>query len=90
MTQQPLISPWATEAWRAKEARASEGVPAEWGDVAKRGVLLGDDHRHRPARSGRRHRGVAPPGHGRVDEEDHRQADERSLASARLELYFAR
>jgi acetyl-CoA decarbonylase/synthase complex subunit delta len=37
--QQPLIVTVGAEAWRAKEARASEGVPAEWGDVSKRGVF---------------------------------------------------
>ena len=37
--QQPLIVTVGAEAWRTKEARASEGVPAEWGDVAKRGVF---------------------------------------------------
>ena len=26
------------ESWRQKESRASEGVPAEWGEVEKRGI----------------------------------------------------
>ena len=38
MTQLPLINTVGEEAWRQKEAKASEGVPGAWGDLAKRGV----------------------------------------------------
>ena len=38
MTQQPMIVTPGEEAWRAKEARAGEGVPAAWGDWAGRAV----------------------------------------------------
>lgn len=36
MTQQPMLVTPGEEAWRAKEARAAEGVPAAWGDYATR------------------------------------------------------
>jgi acetyl-CoA decarbonylase/synthase complex subunit delta len=38
MTQQPMIVTPGEEAWRAKEARVGEGVPATWGDWAARAV----------------------------------------------------
>jgi len=38
MTQQPMIVTPGEEAWRTKEARAAEGVPAAWGDWQARGV----------------------------------------------------
>jgi len=38
MTQQPMIVTPGEEAWRTKEARAGEGVPAAWGDWAQRAV----------------------------------------------------
>jgi acetyl-CoA decarbonylase/synthase complex subunit delta len=38
MTQQPMIVTPGEEAWRAKEARAGEGVPAAWGDWGARAV----------------------------------------------------
>ena len=38
MTQQPMIVTPGEEAWRAKETRAGEGVPATWGDWASRAV----------------------------------------------------
>jgi acetyl-CoA decarbonylase/synthase complex subunit delta len=38
MTQQPMIVTPGEEAWRTKEARAAEGVPATWGDWRTRGV----------------------------------------------------
>lgn len=38
MTQQPMIVTPGEEAWRAKEARAGEGVPATWGDWGERAV----------------------------------------------------
>jgi acetyl-CoA decarbonylase/synthase complex subunit delta len=37
--QQPMIVTAGYEAWRAKEARTNEGVPAQWGDWAKRALL---------------------------------------------------
>jgi acetyl-CoA decarbonylase/synthase, CODH/ACS complex subunit delta len=37
--QQPLILTVGYEAWRAKEARTDQDVPAQWGDWAQRGVL---------------------------------------------------
>jgi acetyl-CoA decarbonylase/synthase complex subunit delta len=37
--QQPLVMTVGYEAWRAKEARTQEDVPAEWGDWRQRGVL---------------------------------------------------
>ena len=38
MTQQPMMVAPGEEAWRAKEARAAQGVPATWGDWATRAV----------------------------------------------------
>jgi acetyl-CoA decarbonylase/synthase complex subunit delta len=38
MTQQPMIVTPGEEAWRTKEARASEGVPVTWGDWEARAV----------------------------------------------------
>jgi acetyl-CoA decarbonylase/synthase complex subunit delta len=38
MTQQPMICLIGGESWRQKESRAAEGVPDEWGDIAKRGI----------------------------------------------------
>jgi acetyl-CoA decarbonylase/synthase, CODH/ACS complex subunit delta len=37
--QQPMVVTAGYEAWRSKEARANEGVPAQWGDWAKRALL---------------------------------------------------
>ena len=38
MTQQPMICQVGEESWRQKEARAVDGVPEAWGDLATRGV----------------------------------------------------
>jgi acetyl-CoA decarbonylase/synthase complex subunit delta len=38
MTQQPMLVTPGEEAWRTKEARASDGVPEEWGDWAERAI----------------------------------------------------
>jgi acetyl-CoA decarbonylase/synthase complex subunit delta len=38
MTQQPMLVTPGEEAWRAKEARTGEGVPAAWGDWSARAV----------------------------------------------------
>ena len=38
MTQQPMLVTPGEEAWRTKEARAAEGVPAAWGEHAQRAV----------------------------------------------------
>lgn len=38
MTQQPMLVTPGEEAWRTKEARAGEGVPATWGDWGQRAV----------------------------------------------------
>jgi acetyl-CoA decarbonylase/synthase complex subunit delta len=38
MTQLPLINTVGEEAWRQKEAKAAEGVPEAWGDLAERGI----------------------------------------------------
>jgi len=38
MTQLPMLVTPGEEAWRTKEARAAEGVPAAWGDYAKRAI----------------------------------------------------
>lgn len=38
MTQQPMIVTVGEEAWRTKEARAGEGVPAAWGDWGARAI----------------------------------------------------
>ncbi|MBE0480501.1 MAG: acetyl-CoA decarbonylase/synthase complex subunit delta [Dehalococcoidia bacterium] len=35
----PILSHAGTEAWRQKEAKAGDGVPAGWGDVAERGLV---------------------------------------------------
>lgn len=38
MTQLPMMNTVGEEAWRQKEAKAAEGVPATWGEVGKRGL----------------------------------------------------
>jgi acetyl-CoA decarbonylase/synthase complex subunit delta len=38
MTQQPMICFVGEESWRQKEARVGQGVPAEWGQLEKRGI----------------------------------------------------
>lgn len=38
MTQQPMLVSPGEEAWRTKEARAGDGVPATWGEWASRAV----------------------------------------------------
>ncbi len=38
MTQLPMLVTPGEEAWRTKEARAGEGVPAAWGDWAERAI----------------------------------------------------
>jgi acetyl-CoA decarbonylase/synthase complex subunit delta len=38
MTQQPMICTVGEEAWRAKESKVNEGVPAAWGDWEKRSL----------------------------------------------------
>jgi acetyl-CoA decarbonylase/synthase complex subunit delta len=38
MTQLPMLVTPGEEAWRTKEARAAEGVPAAWGDWAERAI----------------------------------------------------
>lgn len=38
MTQQPMLVTPGEEAWRAKESRVNEGIPAAWGDWAERAV----------------------------------------------------
>jgi len=38
MTQQPMIVTPGEEAWRSKEARVGEGVPAAWGDWTRRAI----------------------------------------------------
>ncbi len=38
MTQQPMLVTPGEEAWRTKEARAGEDVPAAWGDWAERAL----------------------------------------------------
>ncbi len=38
MTQQPMIVTPGEEAWRTKEARVGEGIPAAWGDWNERAV----------------------------------------------------
>ncbi len=39
MTQQPMMVTPGFEAWKAKEAKVGEGVPASWGDWENRGIL---------------------------------------------------
>jgi len=38
MTQQPMIVTPGEDAWRSKEARVGEGVPAAWGDWTRRAI----------------------------------------------------
>jgi len=38
MTQMPLLSTTGEEAWRAKESKVNEGVPAAWGDWKQRSI----------------------------------------------------
>lgn len=39
MTQFPMICTVGEESWRQKESRATEGVPASWGDIKERSVM---------------------------------------------------
>jgi len=39
MTQMPMICFVGEESWRQKESKVGEGVPAEWGDWERRGIL---------------------------------------------------
>jgi acetyl-CoA decarbonylase/synthase complex subunit delta len=39
MTAMPMICTVGEEAWRQKEAKVAEGVPASWGDYAQRSLL---------------------------------------------------
>ncbi|MCS7222671.1 MAG: acetyl-CoA decarbonylase/synthase complex subunit delta [Anaerolineae bacterium] len=39
MTQSPMLVTPGEEAWRSKEARVGDGVPATWGDWEERGIL---------------------------------------------------
>ncbi|MEE8470211.1 MAG: acetyl-CoA decarbonylase/synthase complex subunit delta [Dehalococcoidia bacterium] len=39
MTALPILNHVGSETWRQKEARASEGVPAAWGDLDERSVI---------------------------------------------------
>ncbi len=39
MTSFPIINHVGSEVWRQKEARVGEGVPDEWGDHEKRGII---------------------------------------------------
>ena len=38
MTQQPMLVTPGEEAWKAKESKVGEGVPASWGDWARRAI----------------------------------------------------
>ena len=38
MTQQPMLVTPGEEAWKAKEAKVGEGVPAAWGDWQRRAI----------------------------------------------------
>lgn len=38
MTQQPMLVTPGEEAWRTKEARSDDGIPATWGDWAERAI----------------------------------------------------
>ena len=39
LTAMPMINHIGAEAWRQKEAKASEGMPASWGDLEQRGII---------------------------------------------------
>ena len=39
MTSLPMIVNPGYEVWRVKEAKAAEGIPAEWGDLEARGIV---------------------------------------------------
>lgn len=39
MTQFPMICTVGEESWRQKESKATEGVPAAWGDIRERSVI---------------------------------------------------
>jgi acetyl-CoA decarbonylase/synthase complex subunit delta len=39
MVNMPVISHSGAEAWRQKEAKASQGIPAAWGSVEERGMV---------------------------------------------------
>jgi acetyl-CoA decarbonylase/synthase complex subunit delta len=39
MTQQPMVCFVGEESWRQKESRTTNGIPEEWGDMEKRGIV---------------------------------------------------
>ncbi len=39
MTQQPMLVSPGEEAWKTKEGKVGEGVPAAWGDWLERAIL---------------------------------------------------
>jgi len=39
MVNMPVISHSGAEAWRQKESKASQGIPAAWGSVEERGMV---------------------------------------------------
>ena len=39
MTQQPMLVSPGEEAWKTKEAKVGEGIPAEWGEWRERAIL---------------------------------------------------
>ncbi len=39
MTAMPIMNHVGEETWRQKEAKASKGVPAAWGDLEERAVI---------------------------------------------------
>ncbi len=77
MTQQPMIVTPGEEAWRTKEARAGEGVPATWGDWAERAVNWEAMTAGSPDRIRRRHRRDAASGGSDAGQADDCGADGR-------------
>lgn len=39
MTAMPIINHVGIEAWRQKESKVSQGLPASWGDMEQRGII---------------------------------------------------
>ncbi len=83
--QPPMIVTVGYEAWRQKEARTGQDVPAAVGRLGPAGHPVGDQHRrHAPQHRGR-HRGSAPPGQHPLGQERHHPAHGRrsGLVAAR-------
>ena len=61
MTQLPMLVTPGFEAWKTKEAKVGEDVPAEWGDWLERAINWENIDRHDAAGVRRGHPGLRHP-----------------------------